>query len=410
MNLQQTIAREGASTSPVRSAWPRHEADEISAVVEVLESGRVNALLHGEQTRALASEFAAFVGEGDGPDATPLKGLCLANGTVSLEVGLKALGIGPGDEVVVPARSFFASVSCVLACGATPVFADVDPVSQNIDPASVERMIGPRTRAVLCVHLAGWPCDMDALDALCAAHGLALVEDCAQAHGASWRGRRVGSFGAIASFSFCTDKIMSTGGEGGLLLTRSPEIWRRAWSIKDHGKDYVLATEGAGVPGEFRYIHTNPGTNARMTEMQAAIGRAQLRKLPGWIAQRRANVGALHAALAPVAGIEMTMPPAQAHHACYKAYVQLCEDPASEPGRRSAIIRALLARGIPAAPGSCPDMSLEPALSDLSPRRDGTLAAASALGERTIMFPCDHTLCETDMVRMAQALQAVLEE
>ena len=399
-------------TPPVRSQWPRHEPDEIAAVTAVLESGRVNALLHGEQTRALASEFAAFIGATDGcgdePGKEPLAGICLANGTVSLEVGLKALGIGPGDEVVVPARSFFASASCVLACGAMPVFADVDPLSQNIDPTSVERVIGPRTRAILCVHLAGWPCDMDALLALCRTHGLFLVEDCAQAHGAHWRGQRVGSFGDISSFSFCTDKIMSTGGEGGLLLSRSPEIWRKAWSIKDHGKDHARATDGKGIAGEFRYIHVRAGTNARMTEMQAAIGRRQLAKLPRWLAQRKANLASLRAALEQVPGLILPQPPAHAGHAGYKAYVLLEGDGATMERRRGEAVRALLARGIPAAPGSCPDMSREPAFDGLPPRRDGDLPQAAALGARSVMLPCDHTLHEADMIRMARGLQDVL--
>ncbi|MGB3797417.1 MAG: DegT/DnrJ/EryC1/StrS family aminotransferase, partial [Alteraurantiacibacter sp.] len=249
----------------VRSSWPQFEADEREAVMSVLVSGKVNALVHGGECDAFASEFADFLGVDHA--------LCMANGTVTMEVALRALGVGPGDEVIVPARSFFATASCVAAVGALPVFADVLTPSQNIDPESVKRMINSRTRAMICVHLAGWPCDMAALGDICEAHGLFLIEDCAQAHGAAIDGRKVGNFGDAASFSFCTDKIMSTGGEGGLLVMRDPEAHKRAWSLKDHGKNPEKLSDGKGIPGQFRYIHDGMGSNARMTEMQAAIGR-----------------------------------------------------------------------------------------------------------------------------------------
>ncbi|MBT0667225.1 DegT/DnrJ/EryC1/StrS family aminotransferase [Novosphingobium profundi] len=381
----------------LRSRWPCHEEDEIAAACAVLRTGRVNALVHGEHTREFAREFAAYVGMPSG--------VCVANGTVSLEIALKALGIGPGDEVIVPARSFFATASAVMASGASLAFADVEPVSQNIDPASVERLIGPRTRAVICVHLAGWPCDMDRLVGLCEAHGLSLIEDCAQAHGAQWRGRRVGAFGAAASFSFCTDKIMSTGGEGGLILLRDPAVWETAWSIKDHGKDHALLHDGQGRPGEFRYVHERPGSNHRMTEMQAALGRCQLAKLEGWLARRRENAEALHRALAGIPGLTLPAPPPHVRHAWYKFYVQLDEDQAR---RRMAIIAALHERGIPAGSGACPDMSREHALARWPWRSDAGLATAQALGQRTLMFPCDQTLAASDMARMADALAQVL--
>ncbi|WP_395394160.1 DegT/DnrJ/EryC1/StrS family aminotransferase [Novosphingobium sp. BL-8A] len=388
--------------TPLRSLWPRHEPDEIEAVAAVLRSGRVNALVHGEHNRAFAAEFARYVDE-----AAPPEALCIANGTLTLEVALRALGVGPGDEVIVPARSFFATASCVLAVGALPVFADVDPVSQNIDPASVERMIGPATRAVICVHLAGWPCDMDALAALCADRDLKLIEDCAQAHGAVWRGQRVGSFGDAASFSFCTDKIMSTGGEGGLLLFRNHDAWECGWSIKDHGKDCRKVHEGGGAPGAFRHIHDHLGSNYRMTEMQAALGRRQLGKLPLWLAARARNARILCDALADLPGVLLPEPPAHARHAWYKFYVQLADETGD---RRGHVLERLIAMGLPAATGSCPDMSREAALDGLPIRRDGPLEQAARLGRRTLMFPVDHTLGEEAMARIAHGLRAAIAE
>ena len=397
-----TNATEPVPPRPVRSLWPRHEADEIEAVAHVLRSGKVNALVHGGENRAFSAEFARFVGMPEG--------MCLANGTLTLEVALRALGVGPGHEVIVPARSFFATASCVLAVGALPVFADVDPVSQNIDPASVERLVTPATRAVLCVHLAGWPCDMDALGRICEDHRLHLIEDCAQAHGATWRGRQVGSFGAASSFSFCTDKIMSTGGEGGLLLLRDHQVWLRGWAFKDHGKSYLKVTDGGGTPGAFRYIHDTPGSNYRMTEMQAALGRCQLGKLPRWLAARRRNAEALLEMLADVPGLILPEAPAEVGHAWYKFYVRLEGSADRVEERRRAVLAGLLARGIPAGSGSCPDMSREHALSGLPVRRDGALANAVDLGRRTLMFPVDHTLEPQDMACMAEALREAMME
>lgn len=394
--------RDPHEEAPLRSLWPHHEPDEIEAVAAVLRSGKVNALVHGEHNRAFAAEFARYIDA----DAPP-EGLCIANGTLTLEVALRALGIGPGDEVIVPARSFFATASCVLAVGALPVFADVDPVTQNIDPASVERMVGPSTRAVICVHLAGWPCDMDALGTLCARHGLLLVEDCAQAHGAAWRGRRVGSFGDAASFSFCTDKIMSTGGEGGLLLFRDRQAWERGWAIKDHGKDWRKVSEGGGTPGAFRHIHDHLGSNYRMTEMQAALGRRQLGKLPLWLAARARNARLLCEALADVPGLSLPEPPADARHAWYKFYVRLDDDGGD---RRTRLLQRMTAMGLPAATGSCPDMSREAALDGLPIRRDGALEQAERLGRRTLMFPVDHTLGEDAMARIAAGLRTAMME
>ncbi|MEZ5680517.1 MAG: DegT/DnrJ/EryC1/StrS family aminotransferase [Erythrobacter sp.] len=380
----------------VRSEWPRFEADEREAVANVLASGRVNALVHGDECNGFAREFAEFVGVRDA--------ICMANGTVTLEIALRALGVGPGDEVIVPARSFFATASCVASVGALPVFADVLSPSQNIDPASVERMITPRTRAVICVHLAGLPCDMTALGELCKSHGLFLIEDCAQAHGAAIDGRKVGTFGDAASFSFCTDKIMSTGGEGGLLIMRDEEAHQRAWSLKDHGKNPHKLTDGKGVPGQFRYIHDSLGTNARMTEMQAAIGRVQLSKLPAWLAARSANAAFLTEALAGHPLLMVPEIPGNITHAWYKFYLLLRPDVAEPELRRTEMISQLVVMGIPCGTGSCPDMSLEEGLEGLDCPRDGALAGANELGRRTLMLLVDHTLDRNDMTRIAEAL------
>ena len=380
--------------------WPQHEADEIAAVTRVLETGRVNSMIHGEQTRLFEAEFAAFCGMPHG--------IAVSNGTVALELALRALGVGPGDEVILPSRSFFASAACIVAVGATPVFADIDPVSNAIDPESVRRMLTVRSRVILCVHLAGWPCDLDALRALADEKGLWLVEDCAQAHGATLHGRPVGSFGDAAAFSFCTDKIMSTGGEGGMLLLRDEAQWKRAWAYKDHGKNPDKFFTPATASG-FRYLHDSFGSNGRMTEMQAAIGRAQLAKLPGWLARRRRNAEVLMRLLRADPGVEVPEIPDHVGHAFYRLYVTIAADRLGEAGAVPVIDR-MARMGMPVGSGSCADMTREAAFSGIDVRRDGMLPVAHDLGRRSIAFPVDHLLDEGDMHRLANCLEIAMAE
>ncbi|WP_232307425.1 DegT/DnrJ/EryC1/StrS family aminotransferase [Sphingobium chungbukense] len=380
--------------------WPQHEADEVAAVVRILETGRVNSMIHGEQTRMFEAEFAAFCGV---PHA-----IAVSNGTVALELALRALEIGPGDEVILPSRSFFASAACIVAVGATPVFADIDPVSNAIDPQSARRMLTARSRAILCVHLAGWPCDMKALRALADERGLWLIEDCAQAHGATLHGRPVGGFGDAAAFSFCTDKIMSTGGEGGMVLLRDEARWKRAWAYKDHGKNpdkYFSPPTARG----FRYLHDSFGSNWRMTEMQAAIGRAQLVKLPTWLARRRRNAEVLMALLNNDPAVEVPPIPDHIGHAFYRLYVTVAADRLDEAGT-APIIDRMARMGMPVGSGSCADMTREAAFAAVDVRRDGTLPVAQDMGRRSIAFPVDHLLDENDMHRLANCLEIAMAE
>lgn len=375
--------------SRLHSRWPVFAEDEIEVVTEVLRSGRVNSLHHGEQCKALERGFAELCGL---PHS-----LALANGTVALELALRALQVGAGDEVIVPARSFFASASCVVAAGATPIFADINIASGNIDPQSVHSLLTPRTRAIICVHLGGWPCDMGALVDLCEEHGLLLIEDCAQAHGATFDGRPVGSFGDAAAFSFCTDKIISTGGEGGLLLLRDEEAYERAWSYKDHGKDRSRTFAPSSGVSQFRWLHSSFGTNWRLTEMQAAIGVAQLAKLPEWIALRARNAGILADALDGVPGVIVDRPAANVGHAYYKFYARIDTGLHSEPGARDAIAAAIASQGAFCGSGSCPEMYLEDAVRGSGLAPDARLPNAQTLGRSSIMFQCDPTLAPEQM-------------
>ncbi|HJV35986.1 DegT/DnrJ/EryC1/StrS family aminotransferase, partial [Geomonas sp.] len=310
--ISQKLAVDGGE--PVRTSpfapWPAFDADELAGVTETLRSGKVNYWT-GNQGREFEREFAAFTGCSHA--------IALANGTVALELALHALQIGPGDEVITTSRTFIASASCIVMRGATPVIADVDRTSQNLTADTVRPLITSRTKAIIAVHLAGWPCDMDPLLELAREHGLKVIEDCAQCHGASYKGRPVGSLGDIAAFSFCQDKIMTTGGEGGMLTTSDQLLWERAWAFKDHGKSFDAVYNRPHPPG-FRWLHESFGTNWRLTEMQSVIGRLQLVKLPDWIAVRRRNAAILTTGLSAIPGLRVTPAPSSIGHAYYKYY------------------------------------------------------------------------------------------
>ena len=254
------------------SPWPSFSQEEISKVSEVLLSNKVNYWT-GNEGKKFEEEFADFVGS--------TYAVAVSNGTVALDLALLAFDLKEGDEVIVTPRTFIASVSSIINAGAIPVFADVDLISQNITAETIEKVITSKTRGIICVHLAGWPCDMDPIIDLARSTGLFVIEDCAQAHGALYKGKSVGTIGDVGCWSFCQDKIMTTGGEGGMVTTNSKEIWSKIWSFKDHGKDWDAIFKKTHPPG-FRWVHESFGTNWRMTEIQAAIGRLQLKKLPAW--------------------------------------------------------------------------------------------------------------------------------
>lgn len=385
----QRLALDGGA--PVRKApfapWPHFAADEIEAVAAVLRSGRVNYWT-GEQSQEFEREFARFVGV--------RHAVALANGTLALELALHALGIGPGDEVVVPCKTFIASASCVARVGATPVVADIDPDSQNITAASIASVLTPRSKAVMAVHLAGWPCEMDEILALAQARGLSVLEDCAQSVGARYKGRTTGSIGDIGAFSFCQDKILTTGGEGGMLVTNSRELWEKAWSYKDHGKNYAAVFEREHPYG-FRWLHESFGSNARITEMQSAIGRLQLKKLPQWLALRRRNADLLSLGLSAIPGLRLASPPAHAEHAYYKYYAFIRPEMLRPGWTTERILEALNAEGIPCGVGSCSEIYREKAFVDAGLGPAKPLPVASRLADSTLMFMLHPGLTEQDL-------------
>ncbi len=379
--------------------WPYFAPDEIGAVSAVLTSGKVNYWTGGE-CKAFEKEYGDALGT--------KHAIVGANGTVTLEMALKALGVGPGDEVVVSPRSFIASASCVVTVGARPVFADVDRESGNISATTIEPVLTEKTRAVIPVHLGGWPCEMDAIMDLASARGLHVVEDCAQAHGATYKTRPVGGLGHAGSFSFCQDKIITTGGEGGLLVTNDSELWTRLWSLKEHGKSYEACFARQWPPG-FRWLHESFGSNHRMTEMQAAIGRRALSKLPEWTRIRRQHSGILSACLKRFGAIRVPEVPAHISHARYKYYSYIQAEGLKTDWSRDRVVAEISSRGVPCFSGSCSEVYLERAFETGNLRPIARFPVARELGETSLMFLVHPTISAESMAQAAEVIAHVLE-
>ena len=395
------------------SPWPSFTSEEGDAVRDVVLSNKVNYWT-GTECREFEKEFAAWCGT--------RYAVALSNGTLALDLALKALGIGPGDEVVVTPRTFIASISCVVNAGPTPVFADVEADSGSISAATIAKVLTPRTKAVICVHLAGWPCDMDPIMALADSHGFKVIEDCAQAHGAKYKGRAVGAIGHVGAWSFCQDKIMSTGGEGGMVTTNDEALWRAMWSYKDHGKSYEAVYERQHVAG-FRWLHESFGTNWRMIEMQAAIGRIQLRRMADWTARRTANAEAIWAACRPHAAVRVPLfacdrircdadcpKRSGCAHAHYKCYVYVQTSQLAAGWTRDRIVEAINAQGVPCYQGSCSEVYLEKAFDNTGWRPVERLPVARELGETSLMFLVHPTLTDAEVAKTCLVVSDVLKQ
>jgi len=396
------------------SLWPSFTAEEADAVQRVMLSNKVNYWT-GTECREFEKEYSAWVGS--------RHAVALSNGSLALDVALKALNIGPGDEVIVTPRTFIASVSCVVNAGAIPVFADVDAESGNITAQTISAVLTPRTKAVICVHLAGWPCDMDPIMALAEQHGLKVIEDCAQAHGARYRGRSVGSIGHVGAWSFCQDKIMTTGGEGGMVTTNDEALWRSMWSFKDHGKSPEAVYERQHPPG-FRWLHESFGTNWRMLEMQAVIGRIQLRRMEDWTAKRTRNAQAIWDTCRQFSALRVpsftcsgcadscaiTPSSGGCVHAHYKCYIHVKPQSLVKGWSRDRIIETINTLGVPCYQGSCSEVYLEKAFDGTGWRPDIRLPMAKELGETSLMFLVHPTLTESEIDATCQAIRQVMAQ
>ena len=390
------------------SPWPKYSDEEISAAERVLRSGKVNYWT-GNEGHLFEEEFASWV--------ECKNAIAVSNGTVAIELALRAVGIREGDEVIVTSRTFIASVSTIVALGGVPVFVDLNENSQNIAPENIKAAITSRTKAIICVHLAGWPCEMSSIMGIAKDYGLRVVEDCAQAHGAKYKGKSVGVFGDVGCWSFCQDKIMSTGGEGGMVTTNSDELWSKMWSYKDHGKSYSKISQSTQQTG-FRWLHDSFGSNFRMTEMQAAIGRIQLRKMKVWTQRRNAiqlsiwncarELPALRVPNFGCDGCQIDLCD-NCVHAAYKCYVFLELDQLNDSWTRDRVIDELNARGAPCFSGSCSEVYLETAFNGASYTPKTRLPVAKSLGETSLMFPVHPTIKDSEVAMMTDALRDVMQ-
>lgn len=382
------------------SPWPSFTQEEADAVSRTLLSNKVNYWT-GTECREFEKEFAAYFGSE--------YAIALGNGTLALDVAFKALNIGSGDEVVVTSRTFLASVSSIVLAGAVPVFADVDRDSQNITAETIKAVLTPCTKAIVCVHLAGWPCDMDGIMALAEANGLYVIEDCAQAHGALYKERSVGSIGHVGAWSFCQDKIMTTGGEGGMVTTNDRDLWEAMWSFKDHGKSWEAVYKRQHPPG-FRWLHESFGTNLRMTELQGVLGRIQLQRMPEWTRIRNQYATKIWGVARECYGLRVPVVPPDTLHAAYKCYVFVEPGQLNEGWDRDRIMAEVNARGVPCFSGSCSEVYLEKAFDNKGFRPTERLSAARELGETSLMFLVHPTLTDAEVDKTCAVLQQVMLE
>jgi dTDP-4-amino-4,6-dideoxygalactose transaminase len=380
--------------------WPVYDEEQISAVVDVLRSGKVNAWT-GPHVGDFEKQYADYLGR--------KHVIALANGTLALDLALFVLDLQKGDEVIVTPRSFVASASCVAMAGAIPVFADVDSDSQNITASTIEPLITPRTKAIIIVHLAGWPCDMAPIMELAKRKNICVIEDCAQAHGATYAGKPVGSFGDMAAFSFCQDKIITTGGEGGLLALDDENLWKKAWSRKDHGKSHDAVFNRKHPPG-FRWLHESFGSNWRMTSIQAVLGSMQLKQLADWNLKRSRNADILMAGFRNIESLRTPTPPGNSHHAWYRFY-SFVKPESLKPGySRDTILERLLSKGVQCFSGSCSEIYLEKAFTDAGLGPAQRLPVALSLGETSLAFLVDPSEDPEKLENTVREVRAAMHE
>ena len=388
------------------SSWPSFSQEEADKVSEILLSNKVNYWT-GQEGREFEKEFAIFTDSN--------YAVALANGTLALDLALVALKIGQvnggsnNDEVVVTSRTFLASASSIVAAGAKPIFADVDLNSQNITAETIKPLITSHTKAIICVHLAGMPCEMNEIMQLAREYNLKVIEDCAQAHGAKYNGQSVGSIGDVGCWSFCQDKIMTTGGEGGMVTTNDEQLWKKMWSYKDHGKSWDAIYNQEHPPG-FRWLHESFGTNWRLTEMQSAIGRIQLKRMSDWFKKRNSNARMFDNILSQFKCIRLVDTPKHIEHAQYKYYAFVKPGLLSDNWSRDRIVNEINAQGVPCFQGSCSEVYLEKAFDNTDFRPKKALTVAKELGETSLMFLVHPTLTEGDLAKTCEAIKAVLSE
>ena len=380
------------------SPWPSFTLEEADAIHKVLMSNKVNYWT-GNECREFEKEFAVW--------SNSEYAIALGNGTLALDSALKALDIGFGNEVIVTSRTYIASVTSIVTAGAIPIFADIDTNSQNITTTSIRSMITNKTKAIICVHLAGWPCEMDEIIELANEFNLYVIEDCAQAHGAKYKSKPVGSIGNIGCWSFCQDKIMTTGGEGGMVTTNDKSLWSKMWSYKDHGKSYKAVYEQKHPDG-FQWLNESFGTNWRMTELQGVIGRIQLKRMSNWHSNRISNALKIWNTAKQCKGLRVPSIPDYIEHAAYKCYVFIKLEELKNGWGRDKVKKEINELGVPCYVGVCPEVYLEKAFDNSGFRPKERLANAKELGQSSLMFLVHPTLAKNEIQQTCDAITSVM--
>ena len=382
------------------NSWPYFDKNDVAKAKEILESGKINYWT-GSEGREFEKEFSKYVNVD--------YSVAVDNGTNALILAAHALGISKGDEVIMSPRTFVASAFSIMHLGAKPIFVDIDRNSQNMDASLIEQAITPNTKAIMAIHIAGWPCEMNIIQDICKKYNLYLIEDCAQAHGAQYNNQSVGSFGDVNAWSFRQDKIMSTAGEGGMVTTNNKELWKKVWSFKDHGKNYDTVYNKEHSPG-FRWLHEDHGTNARLTEIQSGIGRLQLRKLDSWIDKRTKLANIFNDGFKNIDGLRIALSPDHIKHAHYKYYVFVENEKLKDGKNRDFIMNSLNEIGTPCYSGSCSEIYKEKAFDKLFPKGHTALPVAKELAETSLMFLVHPTIDEEDIYTIVDQTKSIMKD
>ena len=380
--------------------WPYYDDDDIKLVTDILKSGKVNYWT-GEHCKKFEKEFSSKF--------ECRYSVALANGSLALNAAYKALNLKEGDEIITTPRTFLATASIAVLQGLKPIFADVDKNTGCITTEYIEPLITKKTKAISIVHIGGWPAEMKMIRNLADTYNLKIIEDCSQAHGAKINNENVGNFGDVATWSFCQDKIISTGGEGGMLTTNNKEIYKYVLSYKDHGTNFDLLNQVRNEIG-FKWIHEHVGTNLRLTEMQSAIGRNQLKKIHYWNMLRNRNSEILFKILKNLPLLRIPMPEKNITHAWYRFYCYLNSRYLSSNWNRDRIIEEIKELGVDVFSGSCSEIYLEKCFKDLDYYPKKRLPNAKELGETSLAFLVHPTISEEEQLKKAYIVKSVLEK
>ena len=374
-----------------KSKWPFYDINIQKKIIKILRSGKTNYLI-GKEGILFEKNFSKFY---------KIKySNVVANASLGLELSLLSLNLVKGDEVIVTPRSYHSSVSCVIRVGLKPVFADIDRNSMNICPESIIKNISRKTKAIICVHLYGMPCDMNKIKKISKEFNLKIIEDCSQAHGSKIGNKYVGSFSDISVFSYCQDKIISTGGEGGMIATNNKKLNDRIWSLKEIGKNKEKFFKINSLSNDFPYVHDTIGTNARITEIQSCIGNYQLKQLKSYIRARNENAKIFFNKLKNCKHLIIPNHNSQITHSYYRYTVIISNEKLS----RSILMKNLKKKGVACTVGGCPTIYNEKYFVEKFNVNIKNYPNAEYLKNRTLSFLVDQTISKKEINKVSSIL------